>query len=147
MVSRYTVSGQRTIDVPAHTLFNIVADPTMHPVIDGSGTVLAPRHAPDRLSLGAEFGMQMRLGARYHIQNRVIEFVEDRRIAWRHFNGHVWRYIFQPIGGATRVTEEWDATEVWNRELLLWLGFGRRNRRGIEATLDRLAQLAVPRDD
>lgn len=140
-MSRYLVSEQRTIDVPARVLFNIVADPTMHPVIDGSGTVLALRGAADRLTLGAEFGMQMHLGAGYRIQNRVTEFDEDRRIAWRHFNGHIWRYLFEPTGTGTRVTEQWDATAVWNRELLIWLGFARRNRRGIVGTLDRLARL------
>jgi polyketide cyclase/dehydrase/lipid transport protein len=146
-MSRYLVTEHRTIDVASRVLFNIVADPAMHPVIDGSGTVLALLNAPDRLSLGAEFGMNMRLGVRYQVQNRVTEFVEDRRIAWRHFNGHVWRYVFEPTETGTRVTEQWDATAVWNRELLVLLGFARRNRRGIEATLDRLARFAGAADE
>ena len=144
-MSRWVLSEQRFIVAGPQRLFDIVADPAMHPVIDGSGTVQAARDGnPQRLSEGATFGMDMKLGARYRIENRVVEFEEGRRIAWRHFNGHVWRYLFEPVGVGTAVTEQWDASRVWNRAFLVMLGFRRRNRRAITATLDRLAVLVGP---
>ena len=99
--------------------------------------------APARLSLGATFGMDMKIGAPYKITNTVVEFEEGRRLAWRHFNGHIWRYIFEPVGdGSTKVTEQWDARPVWNR-LLLRITFAKRNRDGIKKTLQRLDHIAT----
>ncbi len=143
-MSAYLVSESKVIAADPHTLFDIVADPAMHPRIDGSGTVRASRaDGPARLSLGARFGMDMRIGAPYRITNTVVEFDEPTRLAWRHFNGHVWRYLFEPVPGGTQVTEQWDARPAKNRVLLRLFGFDRRNRRGIKATLDRLAELAT----
>jgi hypothetical protein len=117
----------------------------MHPRIDGSGTVQALRDgAPRRLSMGAEFGADMKLGTSYRITNTVVEFDEGRRIAWRHFNGHRWRYLFEPVDAqTTTVTEQWDATRVWNRLALRLMGFPHRNRDGIRKTLQRLDELAT----
>ena len=42
--------------------------------------------------------MKMKIGAPYKILNEVVEFEEGRRIAWRHFAGHIWRYILEPVG-------------------------------------------------
>ena len=38
---------------------------------------------PERLGLGATFGMSMHLGISYSMVNTVIEFEENRRIAWQ----------------------------------------------------------------
>jgi uncharacterized protein YndB with AHSA1/START domain len=145
-MSAYLISETRVIAADPQTLFDIVADPAQHPAIDGSGTVQAVQGgAPERLSQGARFGMSMRLGAPYKIVNTVIEFEDGRRIAWRHFNGHIWRYMFEPVEGGTRVTEQWDARRVWNRVALRLLGFPQRNRAGIVATLGKLDELATAR--
>lgn len=143
-MSPYLVSESATIAADAQTLFDIVADPAMHPKIDGSGSVKAVKaDGPQRLSLGATFGMDMKIGAPYKITNTVVEFDEGRLLAWRHFNGHVWRYIFEPVGdGSTKVTEQWDARPVWNRAVLR-LTFGKRNRAGILCTLERLGKIAT----
>jgi hypothetical protein len=143
-MSSYLVSESKVIAADPQTLFDIVADPAMHPRIDGSGSVRASREGgPRRLSKGAHFGMDMKLGAPYKITNTVVEFDEPRVIAWRHFNGHVWRYLFEPVDGGTRVTEQWDARPAKNRFFLKLAGFPKRNRAGIAATLDRLADLAT----
>lgn len=145
-MSAYLVSESRTIAAAAQKLFDIVADPAMHPVIDGSGSVKAARgDSPQRLALGTKFGMDMRLGAPYKVTNTVVEFEEGRLLAWRHFNGHVWRYIFEPVEGGTRVTEQWDARPVWNKLALRLAGFPKRNRAGIIATLRGLDELATPK--
>ncbi len=83
------------------------------------------------------------MGASYKIENTVVEFEEGRRIAWRHFNGHVWRYTFEPVDGGTKVTEQWDATKVWNKLFLRIAGFPKRNRAGIQGTLKRLAEVSA----
>ena len=140
--SRYLVTVRRTIAADRQALFDIVADPAQHPVIDGSDSVRAVRAgAPARLSLGARFAMDMHLAADYRIVNTVVEFDEPRRIAWRHFNGHVWRYTFTEVDGGTEVTEQWDARGALNRLALWLLGFPRRNRAGMQATLRRLDEL------
>ncbi len=146
-MSAYLVSESRTIAADRQRLFDIVADPAMHPKIDGSGSVQATRPGgPQRLSAGATFGMDMKMGASYKIMNTVTEFEEGERIAWRHFNGHVWRYLFEPAGdGATKVTEQWDARPAWNR-IFLRLVFARRTKNGIHHTLERLDEVATQGD-
>jgi hypothetical protein len=143
-MSAYLVSETATIPADAQRLFDIVADPAQHPVIDGSGSVRSARAGnPERLALGATFGMDMKLGTSYKITNRVVEFEEGRRLAWRHFNGHIWRYVFEPVEGGTKVTEQWDATKVWNKLGLRLAGFPKRNRAGIQAKLKRLAEVTA----
>jgi hypothetical protein len=145
-MSGYLVSASKVIAAEPQTLFDIVADPAMHPRLDGSGTVRGSRAgAPRRLSLGARFGMDMKLGAPYRITNTVVEFAEGSRLAWRHFNGHIWRYLFEPVYDGTRVTEQWDARPAKDRLLLRLMGFPSRNRRAILASLERLAELAEQR--
>ena len=64
---------------------------------------------PTRLTKGADFGADMKLfGVPYKIHNKVVEFEEDRRIAWRHFGGHRWRYVLEPTAAGTLVTESFD---------------------------------------
>ena len=107
------VSGTTTIEAPPEAVFAIVADPRQHPRIDGSGSVKGTVTGPDRLTAkGDRFGMDMKMfGLPYKIQNLVVEFEQDRRIAWRHFGAHRWRYELTPTDdGGTQVTETWDAT-------------------------------------
>jgi hypothetical protein len=142
--SQYLVSVTRLIPAGRQELFDIVADPARHPLIDGSGSVKAARPGnPDRLSLHATFSMDMKLGADYRIRNTVVEFEEPALIGWRHFNGHIWRYRFTEVPGGTMVTEEWDARGARNRLFLVLLRFPQRNRAGMTATLDRLAELVT----
>jgi Polyketide cyclase / dehydrase and lipid transport len=142
-MSEDLVSVQTLIPAPAQRLFDLVADPAMHPLIDGSGTVRAARPGnPARLYLGATFGMDMRLVLGYRIVNTVVEYEEGRLIAWRHFYGHRWRYLFEPVDGGTLVTEQWDARPAPSRLILVALGYPGRNRAGMKKSLDRLAALA-----
>jgi len=134
------IAAEAAIPAEPQQVFNVLADPSLHPLIDGSGSVrAAAADNPPRLSKGARFGMSMRLGAPYRIRNTVVEFDEPHRIAWRHFGGHRWRYVLTPVSGGTLVREEWDATPVpWLYPVLRLLGFPERNRRAMEQTLARL---------
>lgn len=130
---------ERVIPAPPQAIFDVLADPAMHPVIDGSGTVRAPRDGnPTRLDLGSRFGMSMRIGAPYRITNTVVEFEEGRRIAWRHFGGQVWMYDLEPVDGGTKVTETFDYSTARSPLFVRLAGFPRRNRRGMERTLERI---------
>lgn len=106
--SRKIVSVSQFVPATPQQVFDVLANPRMHPVIDGSGTVRGELHAPARLSLGAKFGMSMRVRFPYRITNTVVEFEEARQIGWRHFGGHVWRYLLTPVEGGTMVTEQFD---------------------------------------
>ncbi|THJ66703.1 polyketide cyclase / dehydrase and lipid transport [Arthrobacter echini] len=135
----YLISRERLIDAPADRIFEVLARPALHSVIDGSGTVRGEQpNGPERLSLGARFGMQMRIGAPYKILNRVIEFEEGRRIAWRHFSSHVWRYTLEPRGDSTLVREEWDGRAVRWKFIFRLAGFTRSHPASIEKTLRKL---------
>lgn len=147
------VSRSETISASVDVIFAILADPAEHVLIDGSGTVKRLLSAPDRLTLGAKFGMGMRFGVPYRIRNTVVEFEEGRRIAWRHFVRHVWRYELQPLQPAddgsprTYVTETFDPRPALAPWLLTLLGFPRRNGAAIERTLQRLRSAAEDRAD
>jgi hypothetical protein len=142
------VTGTRIVPAPAEDIFDLLAHPARHVEIDGSGTLREARgrRTPDRLYLGATFGMQMRWGAPYKILNEVVEFTEGRRIAWRHFAGHIWRYRLEPLGpNSTRVTEEFDPRPSRYPRSTRLLGWERRNQRAIEHTLANLVAWAADR--
>lgn len=135
------VSRSTIVPAPAQMIFDLLADPRRHSEIDGSGSVQAAQiNAPERLSLNATFGMQMKIGLPYKITNTVVEFEEGKTIAWRHFGGHIWRYILEPVDGGTKVTEQFD----WNKSkspLILKLRKSPQdNAKSIEKTLENLVK-------
>ena len=135
------VSVSRVIPAPPERIFDVLADPAQHSAIDGSGSVQGTRPGgPDRLALGSRFGMRMRIGMPYVISNKVVEFEENRRIAWRHFGRHVWRYELEPVDGGTRVTEtfDWAPAPPPGVAFIRLTGAVEKNRDAMEKTLERL---------
>lgn len=144
------VSRSITIDADPTTVFDVLADPAQHPLFDGSETVKGRLTGPPRLYLGAKWRVRMHLVLPYVVTNQVVEYDEDRVIAWRHFARHIWRYELTPVDGqrgpATQVTESWD----WSGGLPVpkayeLIGFPERNAEGIEASLQRLKVLIESR--
>lgn len=120
-------------------IFEVLADPRQHSKIDGSGSVKAARvSAPPRLSLDAKFTMDMKIGVPYKMTNTVVEFEENRRIAWRHLGGHIWRYILEPVDGGTKVVEQFDYNGSKSVLILKLRGSMKSNEKFMTKTLENL---------
>lgn len=130
----------REIDAPAADIFAILADPTRHQEIDGSGTVQGTSDEESRqLQLGDKFGMKMKWGVPYSVKSTVKEFEQDRLIAWAHFGGHRWRYELEPIDDQhTKVTETFDYSTALTPWAYEWAKIPDGHEGNIEATLERL---------
>lgn len=143
-MSELNESASITIAAPAAAIFAILADPRQHARIDGSGNVVDVATGPEALTLGAEFGMSMKMGAPYRITNKVVEFEQDRLIAWRHMGLHRWRYELEPqADGTTVVTETWDLSH-YSRigRRVLHTTYGTKTAKAIAATLAKLKSAA-----
>jgi hypothetical protein len=134
------VSVSQFVPATPAQIFELLATPNRHAEIDGSGSVKGSLSGPERLSLGAKFGMSMRIGLPYRITNVVVEFEEGRRIGWRHFGGHVWRYILEPVEGGTLVTEQFDYSTNRANWLLRAMNAVSTNEVSMRKTLLNLAK-------
>jgi Polyketide cyclase / dehydrase and lipid transport len=134
------VSVSRRIPAGAAAVFAVIADPTRHPDIDGSGMLLRAVWRPPITRVGDTFTMLMRndeMGY-YEITNHVVEYVSGERIAWEPSltnasraedqddigtrNQHRWSYELTPDDsddsgdsygtGGTLVTETYDCTRA-----------------------------------
>jgi uncharacterized protein YndB with AHSA1/START domain len=141
---------ERTIPAPPELIFALLTDPSRHHDIDGSGTVQAAKNAPECVKLGDKFGMAMKYGVPYSTHNVVIEFDENRRIAWQHSavigtvvgRGAIWRYELEPVDGGTKVHETWDFSAVRGIKPLVRLARWRNNTRaGMEKSLENIEKI------
>ena len=156
-MGRWAESVERVIPAPPERIFELVADPRRHKDFDGSGTVRDAKDVPEQLTLGCTFGMDMEYGGRYSMTNTVVEYDENRRIAWqarppqsaarwRHlFGGRIWRYELEPVDGGTRVRETWDISQEGMKTLVQ--GYRRKTRANMKATLERIERLVTEEAD
>lgn len=153
-MSKDVVSVERVIPVPAERIFALLSDAGRHKELDGSGTLQGLRAEPQPLGLGAEFGMKMRAyGVPYRMKNRVIEFEQDRSIAWqtlpdypltgRIAAGRIWRYELEPVDGGTLVRESWDITREAPLTKPLVRGLGPKTQADMARTLERIEQIVA----
>lgn len=149
------VSEERIIPAPPEAIFALVADATRHPDFDGSGTVVkAKAGAPQRLSLGTTFGMNMKIGIGYSMVNTVVEFEENRLIAWQArppgvigkvAAGRIWRYELEPVDGGTRVRESWDISQDKQKSFLRRGSLPQKTRKNMAETLKRIEDIVAPK--
>jgi uncharacterized protein YndB with AHSA1/START domain len=147
--SKDVESVERVIPASADRIFAIIADPSRHSEIDGSGTVKGVKSPPQPLALGSKFGMSMKLGVPYSMESTVIEFEPDRRIAWQTrppgripgklAGGRIWRYELEPVEGGTRVRESWDISQEVVK-VLVKPARG-KTRKAMADTLERIEKL------
>ena len=148
------VSVERVVAAPPEAVFDLLADASRHIELDGSGQLRGVTPGvPERLSLGATFGMSMHMGMGYTMTNTVIEFEENRRIAWkatvagplgRFVGGRIWRYELEPVHGGTRVRESWDISRDHQRMFLRHGKVTDATRANLEKSLARLDELTSP---
>jgi len=144
-------SVERFIAAPADKIFDLLADPSRHRDIDGSGTVRQTPEGSRRLGLGDRFGMSMRLGFGYSMVSEIVEFDENRRIAWQSrsplgllgpfVGGRIWRYELEPREGGTLVRESWDISQERIKALVRPLRA--QTKANMAKTLERLEQLVT----
>jgi uncharacterized protein YndB with AHSA1/START domain len=150
-VSNDVVTVERVIPASPERIFALLKDASRHKDFDGSGTVRDVHGDPEPLTLGAKFGMNMRVVMPYSMVSTVVEYDENKRIAWqprpaypvanRLAGGRIWRYELEPVDGGTRVRESWDIThEAVLTKPTVRMAAG-RTRTAMEKTLERLEQL------
>jgi uncharacterized protein YndB with AHSA1/START domain len=101
------------INAPASTIFDLLANPSSHQLFDGSETIQNAVSGPERLFLGAQFSMAMKIKIPYRIKNTVVAFEENKKISWCHMMKWTWTYELTDLGnGSTQVTESFDASEI-----------------------------------
>jgi uncharacterized protein YndB with AHSA1/START domain len=142
---------ERIIPAPPERIFALLKDANRHKDFDGSGTVRDAHGDPKPLTLGAKFGMDMRIVMPYSMVSTVVEYDENRRIAWqprpaypianRLAGGRIWRYELEPVEGGTRVRESWDISKesVFSKPVVKQARSA--TRQNMEKTLERLEQL------
>lgn len=132
--------ASKQINATAAEIFDVLADASQHPSIDGSGMVQRVRTTPQRLELGSRFGMDMRFKLLpYKISNKVVEFEENRVIAWQHLGRHRWRYELEPNDDGTLVTETFDWSTSIAAKAIELAGYPKQHLPNIQRTLERLA--------
>lgn len=108
-----TSAARIVISAPASKIFDLLANPAAHKLFDGSGTIQKSLSGPDRLFLGAQFSMGMKIKVSYRIKNTVVAFEENKKITWCHLMKWTWCYELTDLGnGLTQVTESFDASNI-----------------------------------
>ena len=151
-----TLSASTTIDAPAATIFEVLADPVKHPAIDGTGWV---RESLDRHHLtapGQIFRMAMyhanHPDGNYQMANRVQVLDPPHAISWEpgqdagdgnlRFGGWIWRYDLTPAGPSqTTVTLSYDWSAV-PESLRQHIHFPPFSPQYLDNSLDHLARNA-----
>jgi hypothetical protein len=115
--SRDTESVERTIPAPADAIFALLADPSRHPDIDGSGSVRDSKEPWQSRPPGV-FG----------------------KIS----GGRIWRYELEPVDGGTRVRETWDIShEIGTKVMLRNSRVHQHTREAMEKTLANIEKLVT----
>ena len=152
-----TVSVERVIHAPAGEIFALIADAGRHSSFDGSGTLNHSTQPSAPLTKGSTFGMAMRgrpetLFLPYRTTNTVVEFEQDRLIAWKTtafgglIGGRIWRYELSPTeDGGTLVRETWDVSKERVRAMVTAGSLPKQTEDGMRTTLDRIAELLESR--
>ncbi len=124
ILERDTVSATGVIDASPSDVFDFIRRPANHAEISGDHSVRGTVKGPELLGPDSRFGMKMKVGVPYRMRSRVVEFGENRVLAWCHFSGHRWRWELQPTGdGQTQLTETFDLSTAKIPFMLRRMGY------------------------
>jgi len=130
------VTASTTIEASPEAVFAVLADPSAHADIDGTGWVRESLDGDRITAVGQVFRMAMyhpnHPDKDYKIANRVEVFDEPRAIAWQpgtespetgelSFGGWIWRYDLgatDPSRTTVTLTYDWSAVQPQVREHL-----------------------------
>jgi uncharacterized protein YndB with AHSA1/START domain len=136
-----TVTATTTITAPAESVFAVLADPTKHAAIDGTGWVREYRNSSHVTEIGQVFRMAMyhpnHPDGHYEIANKVRVFDPPRAISWEpgtdtgegtlSFGGWIWRYdliSISPEETKVTLTYDWSAVPQSIRDRIGFPPFG-----------------------
>ena len=144
-----TVSASAVVDATPAEVFDFLRRPQNHASISGDESVRGEVSGPELLGPGSTFRMRMRVLAPYRISSKVVEFDEDRVIAWCHLGGHRWRWELEPVGDTqTRVTETFDASTAKVPLVLRAAGYPKRHLPNVaNSVANVVARFAEPATD
>jgi hypothetical protein len=142
--------------VPAAQLFALLADPTTHSAIDGTGWVQENVGQATLTEVGQVFRMSMyhpnHPDGNYQTANKLMVLNPPHAIGWRtgyetddgrlEFGGWTWRYDLAPIGPSeteVTLTYDWSAVPPSVREYIEFPPFGPEH---LSNSLHHLAELA-----
>lgn len=139
------VSASREVRASPSRIFELIADPARQPEWDGNDN-LAHAPAGQRVrSIGDVFVMSLTNGGVR--ENHVVEFEEDRIIAWKPAEpgkeppGHLWRWELRPVDESrTIVVHTYDWTRLEDESRLERARATTAQR--LAESVDRLAALA-----
>jgi uncharacterized protein YndB with AHSA1/START domain len=156
-----SISVSRDIAAPAERIFSVLSRPARHSDVDGSGMVRTALEDTVISKVGDVFALNMhndQIGD-YVMENTVVEFEPDRRIAWEPVMRsvakpelqsrvgdpayHQWGWQLEALDADhTRVTEFFDCTRSpdWLRDAVKE---GEGWRAQIQASLENLEKLVA----
>ena len=157
------VAASTTIEASPEAVFAVLADPSAHADIDGTGWVRGSLDGDRIAAAGQVFRMGMHHENHpdkdYRIANRVEVFDEPRAIAWRpgtespetgelSFGGWIWRYDLEATGPSrttVTLTYDWSAVPPEVREYLRFPPFGPDHLdNSLQHLSDLVAQASMP---
>ncbi len=147
-----------TVNAPIDTVFDVLADPSTHQAIDGTGWVRESLDGRRITATGQVFRMAMYHSnpnfpdKNYEMANRVEVFDRPRAIAWQpgqgpddanlEFGGWFWRYDLAasgPVQTEVTLTYDWSAVPPVIREHITFPPFDPQH---LDNSLKHLAELA-----
>lgn len=138
-LDEHSASATVTVNASPQEVFDFVRRPANHAQISGDHTVRGNFAGPEKLGPDSRFGMKMKLGVPYRVKSKVVEFDEDRVIAWCHLSGHRWRWELRPSGDGTRVTETYDQSTAKVPLVLKVMGYPKRHVSNVANSVANLA--------
>ena len=159
-----SISVSRDIPASAADIFAILANPAMHPRLDGTGMTQSADSPAVITKVGDVFVINMKhwsLG-NYGMENHVVDFVPDRRIVWEPYahtyqssqfdemagdasprETRYWGWELEPIETkVTRVTEFYDCSRL-SDGLRTFINDGEFWRQGMANSLENLERMVM----